>query len=113
MTFSSIKKKVNANQRKHCFEVFGLDFILSEDGKVWLIEVNENPCLELSSALLAQMVPRMMNDAFKLTIDPIFERRPEEVAYKVDGYGDRDNMWENLGQLTPNKDYSPNKPNGP
>lgn len=40
MVFSSIKKKVNANNRKHCFEVFGLDFFIDAELKVWLIEVN-------------------------------------------------------------------------
>ena len=39
---------------------------------VWLIEVNTNPCLEESSALLEMLIPRMIDDAFKLTIDLIF-----------------------------------------
>jgi hypothetical protein len=28
MAFSSVKKKLNGNQRKHCFEIFGLDFFI-------------------------------------------------------------------------------------
>jgi len=32
--------------------VFGLDFMIDEDFKVWLIEVNTNPCLELSCGIL-------------------------------------------------------------
>jgi len=52
MTFSSVKKKINQNQRKFCFELFGLDFIIDNDQKVWLIEVNDNPCLEMSNPLL-------------------------------------------------------------
>lgn len=27
------------------FELFGLDFMIDEKLKVWLIEVNSNPCL--------------------------------------------------------------------
>ena len=38
-------KKLNPNQEDFCFEVFGLDFILDENYKLWLIEVNANPCL--------------------------------------------------------------------
>lgn len=40
---------------------------------LWLIEVNTNPCIELSSALISKIVPRMLDDAFKLIIDPIFK----------------------------------------
>ena len=38
---------------------------------IWLIEVNTNPCLEESSPLLQKLIPRMLNDAFRLTIDKI------------------------------------------
>ena len=38
----------------------------------WLIEVNTNPCLEESSGLLKQLVPRMLDDTFKLTLDLVF-----------------------------------------
>lgn len=106
MTFSSVKKKINANNRKHCFQIFGLDFIIDSEKKVWLIEVNENPCIECSSPLLGQLIPRMLNDAFKLTIDHIFERKGEEKVYPVKGYTDTQNMWQNLGQLLPNGEYS-------
>jgi hypothetical protein len=37
-----------------------------------LIEVNTNPCLEESSPLLSTLIPRMVNDALKLTVDNIF-----------------------------------------
>ena len=77
MTFSSVKRKLNPNQRKNCFELFGLDFIVDEELKVWLIEVNENPSLECSSPFLEEIIPRMLNDAFKLTIDQIFtDKKP-------------------------------------
>ena len=45
VTLSTIKKKINPNRRKHCFELFGLDFFIDNDYNVFLIEVNTNPCL--------------------------------------------------------------------
>lgn len=42
----SVKRKINKNYRNFCFEVFGYDFMIDSDFKVWLIEVNTNPCLE-------------------------------------------------------------------
>lgn len=78
-TFESIKKKLNSENRKFCFELFGFDFIIDQDFTVWLIEVNTNPCLDESSALLKGLLPRMLDDAFKLTIDRIFPN-PKDAA---------------------------------
>lgn len=69
MSMQAVKKKINANKRKSCFEMFGYDYIIDYDFNVWLIEVNTNPCLEESSKLLGYYLPRMLDDAFKLTID--------------------------------------------
>ena len=35
----------------------------------WLIEININPCLDTNGVYLEKLVPRMLNDMFKLTID--------------------------------------------
>ena len=42
-SFCSVKSQVNPSQRKHHFELFGYDFMIDEDLRVWLIEVNSNP----------------------------------------------------------------------
>lgn len=42
-TFLAVKYKVNPNHRKGHFELFGYDFMVDEDFRVWLIEVNSNP----------------------------------------------------------------------
>ena len=44
---------MNSNNYSPCFELFGYDFLIDEDFRVWLIEVNTNPCLEESSPLLS------------------------------------------------------------
>lgn len=45
--------------------------------KVWLIEINTNPCLEESSNLLKSYIPRMLDDMFKLTIDTWYRKKKE------------------------------------
>lgn len=34
--------------------------------KVYLIEVNTNPCLEICCPLLARLIPNLVENAFKL-----------------------------------------------
>jgi hypothetical protein len=80
--------------------------LVDEAFKVWLIEVNTNPCLEESSNLLRVLLPRMIDDALKLTVDILFPKRRkkdgvegETVAHKVPDYADTENMWDCLCQL--------------
>ncbi|KAL4506836.1 hypothetical protein ABPG72_001257 [Tetrahymena utriculariae] len=74
ITLASAKKKLNSQDRRYCFEMYGFDFFIDEDYKVWLIEVNTNPCIEESNQYLHQLMPRLLDDTFKLTIDQIFPR---------------------------------------
>jgi len=69
---NAVASKLNKLNRKFCMEIFGFDFFLDELFNLFLIEVNTNPCLEESSPLLAMLIPRMLDDAFKLTVDQIF-----------------------------------------
>ena len=71
-TIKAVANKLNVNRRQHCFEVFGYDFMVDTNFKVWLIEVNSNPCLETSSSLLSRIIPNMLDNAFKIALDPIF-----------------------------------------
>jgi len=68
-TIYSVRKTIDPHKRKYSFEMFGYDFILDEDFNSWLIEINTNPCLEESSKLLSQLIPRMLEDMLKLTVD--------------------------------------------
>ena len=45
---------------------------------VVLIEVNTNPCLEESNALLRKLIPRMLDDLLNVTMDPLFTKGYDE-----------------------------------
>jgi len=82
-SFRATHKQLDPRQRQHSFEVLGYDFMVDEDFRVWLIEVNTNPCLELSSAYLAGLIPAMLDNALRIAVDPYF---PEPL-------GKRQNQW--------------------
>ena len=52
--------------------------MIDKTGHPWLIEVNNNPCIEESSTILMHYLPRMLNDAFKLTVDQILDKKPHD-----------------------------------
>ena len=96
---NSCKNKINILNRNNCFEIFGYDFILDQYYEPFLLEVNTNPGLEESSPLIKMLVPRMIDDAFRLTIDKVFERDDKNKdisAFPVEGYKDEENMWQSV-----------------
>jgi len=77
--------------------------MIDEQLKPWLIEVNTNPCIEESSPILGQLLPRMLHNAFQLTLDVLFPPKAKslpsmaKLRYPVPNYPDDENMWELLG----------------
>ena len=55
------------------FEWLGFDFMMTDDMKVQLIEVNTNPALETQSCILLQrLIPQMLDQSLKIAVDPFF-----------------------------------------
>jgi hypothetical protein len=113
-SFNSVKKKINSLGVKGCFELFGFDFMFDVDLNPFLIEINTNPGLEISSPLISKLVPRMIDDAFRLTIDKVFKTQYSEERYRynkekkideyispfhIEGYDDSENVFKLLGTL--------------
>ena len=78
--FQSVKYKINSMKRKYTFEIFGFDFMIDCNFEPFLIEINTNPGLEESSPLIKMLIPRMIDDALRLTIDKEFD-----TIYVFDG----------------------------
>lgn len=106
MTFNCCSKSINLNNKKISFEIFGFDFMLDEAFHVWLIETNTNPSITTPGVVLKAYVPRMVDDAFKLTIDKIFpvanldhanqinEDKELKKSFPMPGYEDDENLWD-------------------
>lgn len=61
----AVSRKIDPSRKQCTFEIFGYDFMIDDIFKPWLIEVNTNPCLELSSPYLARLIPTMIEHALK------------------------------------------------
>ena len=98
LTGGAAKKKMNLLGRKYCFEIFGYDFIIDINFQPYLLEINTNPGLEISSPLIEELLPRMIDDALKLTIDKEYTKSykyaDEESTFPVADYSNKENMWE-------------------
>ena len=70
--------------------------MLDKDFKAWLIEINTNPCLDTSCIILKHLIPKLLDDTFKICVDPLFpppypiaqfkKYKMEENYFKNNGY---------------------------
>ena len=72
ISMMSVREQINQNDRNYQFEIFGYDFMLDEEFNLFLIEINDDPGIEESSPWIQIIIPRMLDDALRLTIDQIF-----------------------------------------
>lgn len=70
--FRSVYGKIDPYRRMNSFEIYGFDFMLDRDFKVYLIEANTNPWLELPWPLLTRVISGMLDNSFRIAIDPLF-----------------------------------------
>ena len=104
ISFKSVGNKLVKVYPVFCFEIFGYDFILDNDFRPWILEINNNPGLGISSPVIEKLVPRMFDDALRLTIDKVFETKYSEECididgkykskYKLEGFDDEENLFE-------------------
>jgi len=71
-TILCTKKNLNCANRKGVFELFGYDFLIDEDMRTWLIEINTNPYLGIPNKYIAKILPEMLDDMLEIVLDPVF-----------------------------------------
>jgi len=55
--------------RRKCFELLGYDFMVDADFNVAFLEANSNPCLELSSPFLEDLLPKLIDNVLRVAVD--------------------------------------------
>ncbi len=103
ITAGAAKSKINILNRKNCFEIFGYDFMIDEQYNPFLIEINTNPGFEFSSPLCRILLPRLIDDTFKLTIDKEFFSSNLYMdvpsPFEIEGYSNQENMLDKFNVL--------------
>ena len=66
--------------REGSIGIYGLDVMIDDDLRMWLIEVNKAPCMRYSTAITAKLVPEFMSDMVKVVIDKV---KPSEKMKKL------------------------------
>ena len=72
-SFKSVFGKIDPARRQNSFEIYGFDFMIDDQFKVYLIECNTNPCLELPCPLLSRIISEMLDNSFRIALDPLYQ----------------------------------------
>ncbi len=78
--FLASKEAINPNKRKEAFELLGFDFLVDEDLRTWLIEINTNPYLGIPNEYIRGLMGEMINDMLEIVID---QRFPPVESFKA------------------------------
>ena len=47
------------------YELYGFDYMIDDSLKVWLIEINQNPCLSTLSSKQEGLINKLLEDVFR------------------------------------------------
>ena len=87
-TICSVKSELNKKQRKHCFELLGYDFLIDEDFRLWLLEVNDNPFLGHQNDEQYKLLNHMISNMLEITMDPLLDGKTLKNNGKSDEFKD-------------------------
>jgi len=67
LMFLQIRDKLD--RKFGCYEVFGFDFMLDDKLNPYFLEVNMNPAMFLDTKTMADLLPKLVNDACNLAVE--------------------------------------------
>lgn len=79
----SARSEIPLGKRKYSFEFLGYDFMIDEDFRVWLIEVNVNPYLGIPNQFIANLLPKMLENLLEIVL---VKRYPSNKVSKINNF---------------------------
>lgn len=94
----SCSKRLFKKPVSYTFELYGIDLILDNNFNPYIFEINDNPGLTISSPIIEILIPRILDDMFRITIDTIYDQKntTTKSEFSVNGYSNEENMFEKI-----------------
>ena len=69
VTMDAVTKELTFQARPSGFELFGFDYLVDENWRVWLLEANAEPDLKMAGDRLQWVIDDMLREALQLVVD--------------------------------------------
>jgi tubulin--tyrosine ligase len=92
--FEAASAALALGSRSNSFQVFGLDFIVDEDQKAWLLEVNEGPDMGRNENIVTDLVGEAIQVAVRPFFDTKFQRDEKSLVRSRKVFSKR--LWSHL-----------------